>query len=156
MSTEEQTVAVADLVTIANRCEAGRKPKKDSRADEFRQRLIAWKQTPILSRPSLRALARELGTSHQLLKHYLDGLDEWERERKLEPLRATAKAKNVPLTPAVEKRYLAWLAKMEARRVRETAQAVKWVRKNPALVDSLKHLLLSDPWWSDVLERSTK
>jgi hypothetical protein len=56
---------------------SGRKPAQESRATEFRQRLIAWKQTPESSRPSLRALARALGTSHQLLKHYLDGLEKW-------------------------------------------------------------------------------
>jgi hypothetical protein len=55
----------------------GRKHTEESRATEFRQRLIAWKQTPESSRPSLRALARQLGTSHQLLKHYLDGLEKW-------------------------------------------------------------------------------
>jgi hypothetical protein len=38
---------------------------------------MEWKQTPESSRPSLRALARMLGTSHQLLKHYLDGLEKW-------------------------------------------------------------------------------
>jgi hypothetical protein len=153
VSIEEHTVAVTDP---ANRREGGRKPKEESRADEFRHRLIAWKQTPASSRPSLRALARELGASHQLLAYYLEGLEEWRWRKELEQFRANAKAKNVPLTPAVERRYLAWLTKMEARRVRETAQAVKLVRKNAALVDSLKHLLLPDPWWSDVLERSTK
>jgi hypothetical protein len=64
---------------------SGRKPKQESRSAEFRQRLIAWKRTPESLRPSLRALARELGTSHQLLKHYLDGLEKWrykERYRK--------------------------------------------------------------------------
>jgi hypothetical protein len=54
---------------------SGRKTEQESRATEFRQRLMAWKQTPESQRPSLRALARELGTSHQLLKHYLDGLE---------------------------------------------------------------------------------
>jgi hypothetical protein len=53
---------------------AGRKPKQQSRSAEFRQRLITWEQTPVAFRPSLRALARELGTSHQLLTHYLAGL----------------------------------------------------------------------------------
>jgi len=38
---------------------------------------MAWKQTPESLRPSLRALARALGTSHQLLQHYLDGLEKW-------------------------------------------------------------------------------
>jgi hypothetical protein len=55
----------------------GRKTTQESRATEFRQRLVAWNQTPKSLRPSLRALARELGTSHQLLKHYLDGLEKW-------------------------------------------------------------------------------
>jgi len=58
-------------------CGAGRKPQQESRAEELRQSLIGWQQTPASSRPSLRALARQLGTSHQLLKHYLDGLEEW-------------------------------------------------------------------------------
>lgn len=50
----------------------GRKPAHESRATEFRRKLIEWKQTPESSRPSLRALARELGTSHQLLTFYLE------------------------------------------------------------------------------------
>jgi hypothetical protein len=56
----------------------GRKIKQESRAAELRWKLVAWKQTPESSRPSLRALACELGTSHQLLSHYLDGLEQWE------------------------------------------------------------------------------
>jgi hypothetical protein len=57
---------------------SGRKPKQESRAAEFRQGLIAWKRSSESSRQSLRALARELGTSHQLLGHYLDGLEKWQ------------------------------------------------------------------------------
>ena len=53
---------------------SGRKPKTESRADEFRQRLVIWKHTPEFSRPSLRELARQLGTSHQMLNHLLKGL----------------------------------------------------------------------------------
>jgi len=56
-------------------------------------------------RPSLRALAREIGTSHQLLKHYLDGLEEWQyeerhrrEEKQAEEIRARAKAENRPMT----------------------------------------------------------
>jgi hypothetical protein len=59
-------------------CRQGRKPASESRAAELRQRLILWKQMPESVRPSLRALARELGTSHQLLEHYLDGLEIWQ------------------------------------------------------------------------------
>jgi hypothetical protein len=83
----------------------GRKPKRESRAAEFRQRLIAWKQLPESLRPSLRALACELGTSHQLLAHYLDGLEEWlfkERYRRAKKqareIRARAKAENREMT----------------------------------------------------------
>jgi hypothetical protein len=55
----------------------GRNRKQESRAKEFRRRLLEWSRIPESSRPSLRRLARELGTSHQLLQHYLDGLEEW-------------------------------------------------------------------------------
>lgn len=103
----------------------GRKPKYESRAAEFRQRLVAWKQTPESMRPSLRALARELQTSHALLQHYLDGLDEWLREKLLEPFRANAKAKGLTVTPALEKRYLAWLQKIEKQQERSRAMVAK-------------------------------
>jgi hypothetical protein len=56
----------------------GRKPKQEPRAAEFRRRLIQWKQTPESSRLSLRALACELGTSHQLLAFYLKRLEKWQ------------------------------------------------------------------------------
>jgi hypothetical protein len=59
----------------------GRKRPQESRATEFRQKLSAWRQLPISSRLSLRALARELGTSHQLLKYYLNGLEKWQGEK---------------------------------------------------------------------------
>jgi len=49
----------------------GRKPKEESRATDIRASLVGWMQTPDSSRPSLRALARQLRTSHQLLSHYL-------------------------------------------------------------------------------------
>jgi len=87
----------------------GRKPFTESRAVEIRLRLAIWKQMPESSRPSLRALAREVGTSHQLLTFYLSGLEEWQcRERyrrakeisnkKAEEIRARAKAENREMT----------------------------------------------------------
>ena len=83
----------------------GRKPKRESRATDFRQSLIAWKQTPVLARPSLRALACQLSTSHQLLKHYLDGLEKWQHKERMckakkesEEIRARAKAEGRPMT----------------------------------------------------------
>jgi hypothetical protein len=60
----------------------GRKPKQESRSIEFRRRLTVWKQTPELGRPSLRTLATELNTSHQLLAHYLHDLDVWQAREK--------------------------------------------------------------------------
>jgi hypothetical protein len=123
----------------------GRRPEGESRSSEFRQRLIAWKQTPVAFRPSLRALARELGTSHQLLSHYLSVLEEWRREKDLERLRAQAKTKNLTLTPEVEKHYLAWLRKIEERQARDAAKAAKWASRHAALLESLKQLL-PDSW----------
>jgi hypothetical protein len=100
-------MTVVDVGTeeLPKRREAGRKPARESRATEFRQRLIAWQQTPESSQPSLRALACELGTSHQLLQHYLDGLEDWQcKERcrrakqKAEEIQARAKAEGREMT----------------------------------------------------------
>jgi hypothetical protein len=79
----------------------GRKPAQESRATEFRQKLMEWKQTPQSSRPSLRALARELGTSHQLLSFHLKHLDKWQAKeywRQAREIRARANAAGRPLT----------------------------------------------------------
>jgi hypothetical protein len=79
----------------------GRKPRQESRAIEFRRKLIEWKQTAESSRPPLRALARELGTSHQLLTFYLKGLDKWQGEeyrRQAREIRARASDEGRPLT----------------------------------------------------------
>jgi len=99
------TVEDVETEEFPKRREAGRKPARESRAAEFRQGLIAWQQIPESSRPSLRALACQLGTSHQLLQHYLDGLEEWQcKERcrkaneKAEEIQAHAKAENREMT----------------------------------------------------------
>jgi hypothetical protein len=86
-----------DSQQVARRV-GGRKPKHESRARELRQRLIAWKQAPESLRPSLRGLARELGTSHQLLNHYLDGLQGWRVREEARRIRARAKAEDRKLT----------------------------------------------------------
>jgi len=101
----------------------GRSPKQESRAAEFRRKLLEWKQTPGSSRPSLRALARELGTSHQLLKHYLDGFEKWrckERYRKAteesDQILARAIVEDRPMTQWEEERHHACaLAAMRAK-----------------------------------------
>ena len=74
---------------------SGRKPAHESRATEFRHSLTTWKNTPESSRSSLRALARELGTSHQLLTFYLKRLDQWQADeywRQAREIRARVKA----------------------------------------------------------------
>ena len=86
----------------ASRHVSGRKHACGSRATEFRYRLTAWKRTPDSSRPSLRALARELGTSHQLLTFYLKRLDQWQANeywRQAREIRARVKTENRLLTP---------------------------------------------------------
>jgi hypothetical protein len=116
----------------------GRKPLQESRASEFRQRLVEWKETPAAFRPSLRALARELATSHQLLTHFLSGLEEWRRERDLELIRTTAKNKNVTLTSADERRYLAWVRKIERRQACDAIRKAKWASEHAELPDRIK------------------
>jgi hypothetical protein len=89
----------------------GRKPKHDTRETEIRARLAEWKQMPEFSRPSLRALARELGTSHQLLVHYLKRLEKWQGEqyfRQAREILARVEAENRVLTPWEEQQAYAW------------------------------------------------
>lgn len=83
----------------------GRKPAGESRAAEIRARLAAWKQTPEQERISLRTLAAELGTSHQLLSFYLRRWDKWqikESLRKAQETRDHGKAEKRSLTPLEE------------------------------------------------------
>jgi len=89
---------VSDAQKTQKRTFSGRKPAYESRATEFRQRLSAWRQMPADERPSLRVLAGELGTSHQLLSHYLDGLETWRAEERAKQIRARAKAAGREMT----------------------------------------------------------
>lgn len=80
----------------------GRKPESESRAEELHAKLLAWKQTPESRRISLRALAVELGTSHQLLSHYLRGWKKWEAKeyrRRASEIIERAETENRILTP---------------------------------------------------------
>jgi sulfur relay (sulfurtransferase) DsrC/TusE family protein len=79
----------------------GRKPASESRATEIRARLMEWKQAPESSRGSLRALAVEMGTSHQLLSFYLRHWEKWQAKeylRNAKDVSARAKAENRALT----------------------------------------------------------
>jgi hypothetical protein len=84
----------------------GRKTKQESREKELLEKLAQWQRMPKSSRPSLRALARELKTSHQLLVHYLARCekrqyDELCRQKinEREEILARAKTENRDLTP---------------------------------------------------------
>jgi hypothetical protein len=82
---------------------AGRKRAGESRAAEIRARLAAWRRTPEMQRGSLRALACEMGCSHQLLGFYLRNWDRWQgREcmRESNEIQARANAENRELTAA--------------------------------------------------------
>src|ERR1700722_221620 len=88
----------------------GRKTNEESRSAEFRRSLFAWKQTPESLRPSLTALARELGTSHQLLTFYLKGLGKWqikEHWRQAHAIRIRAFAEGLWMSECEEQQVLA-------------------------------------------------
>jgi hypothetical protein len=103
LNTEQQTEQ--QIEQVPEQRNAGRKPKEESRATELRQALIAWKQMPEGSRPSLRFLALQLRTAHQLLNHFLSTIDDWaleERirfsERRADQMHARAQAEDRHLT----------------------------------------------------------
>jgi hypothetical protein len=79
-------------------------------------------------------LASDLGTSHQLLGHFLTSLEEWWRKKELAQFRANAKAKSVNVTPALERRYLAWLRRIEERQGRDAVRAAKSASQTLAAV----------------------
>jgi hypothetical protein len=90
----------------------GRRPAIESRADEIRTKLVAWKQIPEQGRPSLRALAREIGTSHQLLTFFLRRLDKWqakEYRRKANDICDRANAEGRPMTPEEQAQMTAYV-----------------------------------------------
>ena len=85
----------------------GRKLVSQSRAGEIRAKLLMWKQSPELQRISLRALAVELRTSHQLLGSHLRSLNKWQAKDykgRAEEIRNLAWAENRRLTPWEESR----------------------------------------------------
>jgi hypothetical protein len=99
---QEQRRRAGALQAVENKkVKRGRKPANESQATAIRARLVMWKQVPESQRVSLRALAVELATSHQLLAFYLRGLDEWQRkdyERRAEDIRHRAATENRPMT----------------------------------------------------------
>jgi hypothetical protein len=92
----------------------GRKPASESRAAEIRAKLLAWRQMPEPQRISLRALGHELGTSHQLLGHYLKGWEKWqskEYRRQAREISAHAEAETRPWIAAEMQRQAQALEK---------------------------------------------
>lgn len=84
---------------VHSQAKRGRKPASESRATEIRARLLLWKQVQEPHRISLRALARELSTSHQLLGHYLTRWEKWkakEYRRQAQEIRIRAAAEMRP------------------------------------------------------------
>jgi hypothetical protein len=87
----------------------GRKPKQESRAAHLLSNLAAWNEMPDGSRPSLRGIARRLGTSHQLLLYYLKTLPKWlakEHLRLAMEILARAKAEKRPMTHQEYRQFL--------------------------------------------------
>lgn len=77
----------------------GRKIAIESRASAIRAALAAWKLTPKSQRISLRALARSIGTSHQLVGHYLASWETWqarEYRRQAREIRTRAETEMKP------------------------------------------------------------
>jgi len=88
---------------------------------------------PQFSRPSLRALARELGTSHQLLSFYLKNLHKWQRKeywRQAKEIRARANAEDRALT------------EQEEQQVHAFTRAAMRATVGPMLLDTIERIKL--------------
>jgi hypothetical protein len=90
---------------------AGRKRADQTRAAEIRSKLEAWQKISGPHRVFLRALARELGTSHQLLASYLKGLKKWQAKDyrlRAKAIRERARAERRQTTAAEEHQAIAF------------------------------------------------
>lgn len=97
---------------------SGRRPANQSRGAELRAGLASWMRIPEDKRISLRGLAKQLGTSHQLLNSFLRGWDRWqvkEYRRQAKEIHVRAEAQRRGLTPWEEQRVNFC-----------TSQALKW------------------------------
>lgn len=130
------------------RAARGRKTTYESRAPEFRRRLVEWKQMPESLRPPLRALARELDTSHQLLGYFLEGLEEWDyaerchramemAQKKATEIRARARAENRELT-----RWECYEAILAPASFRMLDEIMRDAERGPLYYDQIKILKL--------------
>jgi hypothetical protein len=139
---------------------SGRNPKPESRGTEFRATLSEWKRTPENLRPSLRALARDLGTSHQLLAFYLKGLEEWQAEeywRYAREIRARAFAKDRPLTQWEEQQARAYdragIRLATGHMLRDQIERMKKEsERRPLVWQEIKLLKILAPWFPEARE----
>jgi len=109
---------------------------------------MEWKQEPESSRPPLRALAREICVSHQLLGYYLDGLEEWEYEERFRSAKEMAqkKAKDLRARPKAENREMTrwecYEAILAPWAFNQLESIVKDVKQGPLYYDQIKILKL--------------
>lgn len=129
-----------ELVTQAPKRRAGRKPREESRAQELRDRLKLWLAMPRWRRPSLRSLAAEMQTSHQLLGHHLNVIGQESIEADLPKVRNDFVAKVTRLgldrewTAETERWWRAWRHKLWLREIKE---ATEKERRQGAKLDAL-------------------
>lgn len=86
---------------------------------------------PQFSRPSLRALARELGTSHQLLSFYLKNLHRWQSKE------YWRQAKEIRVRAYSERRAL---TQQEEQQVYAYNRAAMRVAVGPMLLDTIERI----------------
>ena len=76
----------------------------------------------------------------QVLSADLIGLDSWRWRIDLERFRANAKVRGLRVTPALERRYLAWLKRIEERQARNrekaASQAARYAKRIAAMAKS--------------------
>jgi hypothetical protein len=119
------------------RPQRGRKPAYESRAAELRQKLTVWKDIPESERPSLRALARETNTSHQLLAFFLKGLEEWQHQDRYR----TAKRRALQNAEEIRSRAAAENREMTLRECLDSIVSPGWIEQ----VESLRHAAKRGP-----------
>ena len=85
----------------------GRKPAHESPAAAICERLESWRRAPEAQKPSLRALAQELGTSHQLLSFHVRRLTK-RQEKEYRVKAQEIRSKGLVMTYADEQQAFAY------------------------------------------------
>jgi len=122
---------------------------------------------PEFSRPSLRALACELGTSHQLLGFYLKNLHKWQSKeywRRAKEIRAQANAEDRALTQQEEQQVYAYnraairaiaapMLRQDIKRIKEESERRPLCRQE---IKALKVLARQFPEAQEVLQKCSR